>query len=218
MISINQNTIRTKYVAVLTKSIAIEVKADKLSELGRKELAAKEYAKCLKIEDQVLGKDHPLVKELKNKLTNKSGWEKTTQRKGMKALEQSFKNEKQADYLAKNEKEDLSVRAYEVSLRLEKAVLGSDHPVVASLREKILTIYPETSSKEVVSSAAKSEQTETVEVPTLGPATAPVSAPNASPAPKSASVYVVKKVDTEVPVALMKPPVLNQMKVVPMAA
>ena len=133
----NQSELRQKSVALLIASIECEKRGDSLIKRGRPELAARAYAKCLKIEETVLGENHSLVKELRTKTAQKSGWQKTAQRKRMIALDKSFQHEKQGDYLRLNEKEALAIREFQYSLHIEEIALGKDHPVVAALRSKI---------------------------------------------------------------------------------
>ena len=154
----NQSELRQKSVALLIASIESEKRGDSLIKRGRPELAARAYAKCLNIEEKVLGKDHSLVEELRTKTTQKSGWQKTAQRKRMIALDKSFQHEKQGDYLRLNEKESLAIREFQYSLRIEEIALGKDHPVVAALRSKIPAIASEESDETSAMASVKSEE------------------------------------------------------------
>jgi hypothetical protein len=153
---------REKYVAALNLSIQSEKKGDELTKLGRPELAAREYAKSIKIEESLLGKSHPLVEKLRSKLTAKKGWTKTAQRNEMNALEQSFKHEKRGDYLVKTGQKDSAIREYTASLKIEMTIMGKEHPVVTSLVQKVI-LATETNIAADVMKSEKKQQENSVE-------------------------------------------------------
>lgn len=123
----------------MSKSIELEKNGDKLSKLGKSELAMREYTKSLKIEKAYLGQHHQMVSDYRDKLLEKDGsLKKTSQRLASLALAKSFNFEKEGDQLRRLGRAELAHRKYEKSCNIEKRILGADHPMVTSLQQKMI--------------------------------------------------------------------------------
>ena len=132
---------RERYVATLTEAIHYEKKGDYLEKHGQYDLATRAYTTGLQLEEKMLGKSHPLVFQLREKLLVKRGsLQKTFQRKDMKALEDSFKHEKHVNYLMKAGQMTSAVREYKYCLKIEKRVIGKNHHMVSQLSVSFATI------------------------------------------------------------------------------
>jgi hypothetical protein len=124
-------------VTALTKSIQCEKKGDELIKLGHPECAQREYEAGLKYSLLCFGREHHLVSEFRNKVeSDQCGWQRTAQRKTMQELSQSLKHEKHGDYLVKVGRPQLAAREYQLSLAIEKRIIGAGHPLVGALEEK----------------------------------------------------------------------------------
>jgi hypothetical protein len=129
---------RELYSRAIQESIDHETKADELEKLGSG-LARMEYEKSLHIEEQWIGKDHPFVKELQEKLHEPTGsWKRAAHRHGAKALKASLQHEKAEDFLLKAGDKEHAHKEYNSALAIEEHVLGKTHPMVTSLKEKII--------------------------------------------------------------------------------
>ncbi len=130
---------RQKYAAAVTASIQLETKADQLAKLGKWDLALRQYQKSIDIQEAYIGNHHSVVSACHDKLLAKSGsWKKTSIHPSSVGFLQSFQLEKEADKLSKLGRPELAGRKYEQSYKLEKSILGEDHPMVSSLRQKII--------------------------------------------------------------------------------
>ncbi|KAL3906061.1 MAG: hypothetical protein SGILL_009427 [Bacillariaceae sp.] len=131
---------RGEYVTAIERSIEYEKKGDKLIKLGRNELAQREYKKVLVIEEAILGEEHPVVSSFREKIAIEDDhcWQRSTLRKAMDAIYTGLKHEKHGDYLLKNGLTNQAKAEYEKALKIETAVLGEDHPMTSSMKQKII--------------------------------------------------------------------------------
>ena len=137
--SVRPLIIREQYTAALAKSIELEKNGDRLTKLGRFDLAMKEYNKSIQIEQAYVGQHHPIVSSYQDKLLEKyDSLKRIQQRADSVALSKSLQLEKEGDKLQKQGKNKLAQRKYEKSYTIETAVLGADHPMVSSLEQKIV--------------------------------------------------------------------------------
>jgi tetratricopeptide (TPR) repeat protein len=123
---------RKRYVAELSKGISFEKKGDFLEKLDRYELASRAYETGLQIEEKNLGKSHPLVLQLREKLLMKRS-RNTFQRKDMTKLLDSFSHEKHANYLVKVGHKNKAISGYKYCLDIENRIIGENHPMVCQL-------------------------------------------------------------------------------------
>jgi hypothetical protein len=131
---------REKYSAALSKSIKLEMNGDKLSKLGKSELAMREYKKSLKLEEVYLGKHNRMISDYHDKLLEKEGTlKRTSQRLASRSLSKSFDFEREGDKLLRVGRIELAQRKYQKSYTIEKTLLGLDHPMVTSLQRKMIT-------------------------------------------------------------------------------
>lgn len=138
-LSVRSYISRQKYAAAVTASIQLETKADQLAKLGKWDLAMQQYQKSIDIQEACIGKHHSVVSAYHDKLVAKNGsWKKTTIRPSSVGFLKSFQLEKEGDKLSKLGRPELAGRKYEQSYQLEKSMLGEDHPMVSSLRQKII--------------------------------------------------------------------------------
>jgi tetratricopeptide (TPR) repeat protein len=130
---------REKYSAALSKSIELEKNGDKLSKLGKLELAMREYKKSLKLEEVYLGQHHRMISDYHDKLLEKAGsLKRNSQRLTSRALSKSLDIEKEGDQLRRLGRVELAQRRYKKSYTIEKVVLGEEHPMVTSLKTKMI--------------------------------------------------------------------------------
>ncbi|KAL3911447.1 MAG: hypothetical protein SGILL_007279 [Bacillariaceae sp.] len=131
---------RGEFVTAIERSIEYEQKGDKLVKLGRNELAQREYKKVLAIEEAILGENHPVVNSFREKIAIEDDhcWQRSTLRKAMDAIYTGLKHEKHGDYLLKNGLTNQAKTEYEKALKIEAAVLGQDHPMTSSMKQKII--------------------------------------------------------------------------------
>lgn len=131
---------RVKYSEVLSRSIKLEMNGDKLSKLGKSELAMREYKKSLKLEELYLGHHNKMISDYHDKLLEKDGsLKRISQRHTSRALSKSFDFEREGDQLLRLGRVELAHLKYEKSYTIEKALLGEDHPMVTSLQRKMIT-------------------------------------------------------------------------------
>jgi hypothetical protein len=95
-------------------------------------LASRAYETGFQIEEKTLGKSHPLVLQLREKLLMKSSRD-TFQRKDMRVLLDSFSHEKHANYLVKVGHKNKAISEYKYCLDIEKRITGETHPMVCQL-------------------------------------------------------------------------------------
>ena len=130
---------REVYAHAIQVSLDHETKADELEKLGRPELAAKEYDKSLQMEEQWIGKEHPIVKEFQEKLHEPTGsWKRAAHRHGAEALKASLQHEKAGDFLCKAGDKEKAKMEYNSAVAIEEHVVGKNHPMVTSLKEKAI--------------------------------------------------------------------------------
>ena len=130
---------RVKYSAALSKSIKLEMNGDKLSKLGKSDLAMREYKKSLKLEEVYLGQHIRTMSDYHDKLLEKEGsLKRISQRLASRALSKSFDLEREGDQLLRLGRVELAQRKYQKSYTKEKALLGKDHPMVTSLQLKMI--------------------------------------------------------------------------------
>jgi tetratricopeptide (TPR) repeat protein len=133
---------REVFAHVIQESLDHEKKADELQRLGKLDLAAREYEKSLELEEKCLGKDHPVVRAFRHKLelpsTPETSWKRTAHRPAAEALAESLHHEREGDYLHKLGYNDLAKHEYDMALKIEKHVVGPDHPMVTSLEQKVI--------------------------------------------------------------------------------
>lgn len=129
---------REVYAHAIEESLDHEAKADELEKLGS-ELASKEYEKSLHMEEQWIGKDHPIIKEYQEKLHQRAGsWKRSAHRPGAEALKASLQHEKAGDFLVKAGDKEHAKMEYNSALAIEEHVLGRNHPMTTSLKEKVI--------------------------------------------------------------------------------
>ena len=132
---------REQFTHAMEVSLNHEKKGDELQRLGRIELAAKEYEKSLELEEKYLGKDHPVVEDFRHKLDvppTTAPWKRTAHRPAAELLAESLHHEREGDFLHKLGYDDLARHEYDAALKIEKHVVGAEHPMVTSLEEKII--------------------------------------------------------------------------------
>ena len=139
MSTIQSHIPREAYTHAIKESLDHEAKADELEKLGSEMAATKEYVKSLHMEENCLGKDHPIVKEFQEKLHQPIGsWKRSAHRTGADALKASLEHEKAGDFLIKAGSKEHAKMEYKSALAIEEHVLGKNHPMTASLKEKVI--------------------------------------------------------------------------------
>jgi hypothetical protein len=113
---------------------------DKLVKLGKPDAAQPYYDKTIVIEEAILGKNHPVVKALHEKLAfeDLTCWQRSTLRKSMAVLYEGLQMEKKANKLLKLDQKKLAKDELERVLKIEEEILGEQHPMTISLQEKII--------------------------------------------------------------------------------
>jgi tetratricopeptide (TPR) repeat protein len=138
MAPIKQYIPRQVYAHAVEESLELEKKGDELDKLGRPELAARKYQKSVHLEEEVLGEHHPVVEEFHTKIINSEEWKPSLHRVAADALSSSLAHEKEGDKLVKLGQKEKARHEYDVALKIEEKVVGQNHPMVNSLKEKII--------------------------------------------------------------------------------
>jgi hypothetical protein len=201
----NEHQLREKYVAALTLSAESERKETVSPNSDDQRWRRKNTPSVSKLRNVISEKT--TVSSWSLELSLKGGWEKTTQRKQMVALEQSFKHENKGNFLATAQKSQKGIHEYKCSRMIEEKILGKDHPVVVALRSEIAGTAIKESKSRI-----------TAERTTVQVAFMPYSKNGAESPQSSAEPLSVNKVKRTSSIASIPPPTFHQHTLLPMSA
>mmetsp|Transcript_26669 Transcript_26669/g.43859 ORF Transcript_26669/g.43859 Transcript_26669/m.43859 type:complete len:164 (-) Transcript_26669:30-521(-) len=135
---------RQDYVDGVWKFLETEQMADSFMQNGKARKARKKYKKSLLIQEQILGKNHPVVSDFQEKIRDSQmggmGPGTMTTRWSTMALLESLQMERRGDRLAEMGNYERARKMYERSYTIESIIVGENHPMVLMMHEKMSLI------------------------------------------------------------------------------